>query len=74
MIKGKNNFKKIIFLFLLKADNVIGLQVADLVPNSLNRKLCNKTIRTYGFMDAFEKIAYDGKNGIIDRFGIKIIP
>lgn len=60
--------------FPLKADNIIGLQIADLVPNSLNRKLCNKKLRTYGFIDAFEKIAYDGKSGSIDRFGIKILP
>lgn len=60
--------------FSLKADNVIGLQIADLIPNSLNRKLCNKKQRSYGFIDAFEKIAYDGKKGKMDRFGIKLIP
>lgn len=60
--------------FSLKADNIIGLQIADLVPNSLNRKLSNKKQRSYGFLDAFEKIAYDGDSGRTDRFGIKVIP
>ena len=60
--------------FALKADNLIGLQIADLIPNSFNRKLCGKKQRTYGFLDAFEKIAYDGGKGMVDRFGIKIVP
>ncbi|MYL57561.1 DUF3800 domain-containing protein [Virgibacillus halodenitrificans] len=57
-----------------KADNIIGLQLADLVPNSLNRKLCNKKQRTYGFINTFKQIAYDGNVGDKQRFGIKVIP
>lgn len=60
--------------FPLKADNIIGLQLADLIPNSLNRKLSGKRLRTFGLIDAFEKIAYDGSCGKQDRFGIKLIP
>ncbi|WP_336883831.1 DUF3800 domain-containing protein [Priestia koreensis] len=60
--------------FNLKADNIIGLQLADFIPNSLNRKLCNKKLRTEGLIDAFERIAYDGLSGEKDRFGIKLIP
>ncbi|MDE8676557.1 DUF3800 domain-containing protein [Priestia aryabhattai] len=58
----------------LKADNIIGLQIADLIPNSLNRYLCNKKQRTYGLIDVYQKIAYDGKLGNKKRFGIKLVP
>ncbi|WP_042375285.1 DUF3800 domain-containing protein [Neobacillus jeddahensis] len=60
--------------FPLKADNIIGLQLADLIPNSLNRKLTGYELRTYGLVDAFEKISYDGCCGDQKRFGIKLIP
>lgn len=60
--------------FPLKADNIIGLQLADLIPNSLNRKLSNKKQRTFGLIDTFENISYDGCCSQKDRFGIKLIP
>lgn len=60
--------------FSLKADNVIGLQIADLLPNTWNRKLSGKTQRTYGLLDVIEKQAYDGGCTKKDRFGLKIIP
>ncbi|NEW07367.1 DUF3800 domain-containing protein [Paenibacillus sp. SYP-B3998] len=60
--------------FPLKVDNIVGLQIADLLPNSLNRKLSNKDQRTHGLIDVIEKKAYDGRCGKQERFGIKIIP
>lgn len=60
--------------FPLKADNIIGLQLADLIPNSLTRKLCKKPQRTFGLIDTFESISYDGCCGQQERFGIKLIP
>lgn len=60
--------------FPLKEDNIIGLQLADLIPNTLNRKLCGYKLKTYGLIDVFEKIAYDGFCDKKDRFGIKVIP
>lgn len=60
--------------FPLKEDNIIGLQIADLIPNTLNRKLEGRKLRTNGLMDAFDSIAYDGHCNRKDRFGIKVIP
>lgn len=60
--------------FPLKEDNIIGLQLADLIPNTLNRKLSGHKLRTHGLMDVFESIAYDGFCDQKDRFGIKVIP
>ncbi|KAF6582740.1 MULTISPECIES: DUF3800 domain-containing protein [Paenibacillus] len=60
--------------FSLKPDNVIGLQIADLLPNTWNRKLSGKSQRTYGLLDVIEKQAYDGGCNKKDRFGLKIIP
>jgi hypothetical protein len=58
----------------LKADNIIGLQIADLLPNSWNRKLTGKDQRTYGLIDVIEHNAYDGGCNLKERFGLKIIP
>lgn len=62
--------------FPLKADNIIGLQLADLIPNSLVRQLCSnpKKQRTYGLIDVIMSKAYDGFKDRSNRFGIKIIP
>ena len=60
--------------FPLKEDNIIGLQLADLIPNTLNRQLSGHKLRTNGLMDVFESIAYDGFCNQKDRFGIKVIP
>lgn len=60
--------------FPLKEDNIIGLQLADLIPNTLNRKLSGHKLRTHGLMDVFNEIAYDGFCNQKERFGIKVIP
>lgn len=60
--------------FPLKADNIVGLQLADLIPNSLNRYLCKKQQRTYGLINTILKLAYNGNSNTSGQFGIKIIP
>lgn len=60
--------------FPLKEDNVIGLQLADMIPNTLNRELSGHKLRTYGLIDTFNNIAYDGCCDQKYRFGIKVIP
>ncbi|WP_017687520.1 DUF3800 domain-containing protein [Paenibacillus sp. PAMC 26794] len=60
--------------FSIKPDNVIGLQLADLLPNSWNRKLKGKQQRTFGFINVIEKLAYDGGCDKKERFGLKVVP
>lgn len=60
--------------FSLKEDNIVGLQLADTLPNSLNRKLSNMKQKTFGLIDVLNDKAYDGLLEQKDRFGIKIIP
>jgi len=59
--------------FLIKADNNIGLQLADFVPGTLNRS-CNglapKNPTIYPLIDAS---LYDGGKGLKDRFGFKVL-
>ena len=62
----------------IKKENIIGLQVADFIPNALGRHILEKTYNNkkqrnvyYPFIE--EKL-YDGNVGNIDRFGIKKIP
>ncbi|MFJ7680433.1 DUF3800 domain-containing protein [Peribacillus sp. NPDC097198] len=60
--------------FLIKADNNIGLQLADFVPGTLNRS-CNglqpKKPTIYPLIDA---ALYDGGHSLKQRFGFKVLP
>lgn len=60
--------------FPLKEENNIGLQLADMVPNSLNRYLSQAKQRTKGLIDVIHGKAYDGLIKEKNRFGIKVIP
>lgn len=65
-------------IFNNKTDNIIGLQVADFIPNALGRHVLNKTYndnkqRNIYYPILQEKL-YDGMVGNINRFGIKKIP
>ncbi|KZO00489.1 DUF3800 domain-containing protein [Pseudobacillus badius] len=60
--------------FPLKAENNVGLQLADMIPNSLNRDLSNAKQRTKGLIDIINSNAYDGLIDEKQRFGIKVIP
>ena len=58
--------------FLNKNDNNTGLQLADFVPGTLNRKANNLSKRELS--DIIEKNLYDGSQNLTNRFGFKIIP
>ncbi|MFD2446695.1 DUF3800 domain-containing protein [Bacillus sp. CGMCC 1.16607] len=60
--------------FPLKEENNIGLQLADMVPNSLNRDLSQAKQRTKGLINVIHSKAYDGLIKEKSRFGIKVIP
>ena len=58
-----------------KLDNVIGLQVADFVPNNFARRHCS-TLRKAKF-NIFEPLyssLYDGGIAKAHRFGMKVMP
>lgn len=60
--------------FLIKADNNIGLQLADFVPGALNRH-CNGLKPKEPFLtDIILENLYDGQVGLKDRFGFKQMP
>lgn len=64
--------------FKNKTDNIIGLQVADFIPNSIGRHILGKSYKDNKQRNVFYPILecklYDGCVGNIDRFGIKKIP
>nr|WP_179861033.1 DUF3800 domain-containing protein [Bacillus cereus] len=60
--------------FTLKADNIIGIQIADMIPNPLNRQLSGMKQKIPGLIEEINKKSYDGSIGENQRFGIKLIP
>lgn len=61
--------------FPLKADNIIGLQIADMIPNPLNRELSEMKQKVpEPIIEAIKQKSYDGGIDQQQRFGIKIIP
>lgn len=65
-------------VFKNKTENVIGLQVADFIPNAIGRHILGKTYNDNKqrniFYPILEEKLYDGNINNIDRFGIKKIP
>ena len=65
-------------VFKNKTDNIIGLQVADFIPNALGRHILNKSYNDNKqrnvYYPVLEKKIYDGNVGNIERFGVKKIP
>ncbi len=59
--------------FSIKSDNNIGLQLADFVPNPLARAALGKKQKAYSIYDEIVENLYDGKIGLKERFGFKII-
>lgn len=59
--------------FPIKSDNIIGLQLADFIPNALARKALGKEQKNFSVYDEIEKKLYDGKIDRKDKFGFKII-
>ena len=61
--------------FPSKGDNIIGLQIADLIPNPLNRELSSMKQKEDGLIDIIRSKAYQTSHVThSNRFGIKIIP
>ena len=59
--------------FAIKSDNIIGLQLADFIPNSLARQALGKSQKPFSILDGINAKLYDGQVGMKDRFGFKII-
>ncbi len=57
----------------IKADNNIGLQLADLIPNPINREFSQLKQKQYSLLDIINEKSYDGGIGLKDKFGIKKI-
>lgn len=60
--------------FLIKADNNIGLQLADFVPSALNRSCNHLNQKQPSIFNLIEKNLYDGNCNMKERFGFKIMP
>ncbi|KRN74142.1 DUF3800 domain-containing protein [Carnobacterium maltaromaticum] len=58
--------------FLNKADNNAGLQIADFVPGTLNRKANGLSERELNTIIVSK--LYDGTHTLTERFGFKVIP
>lgn len=60
--------------FLIKADNNIGLQLADFVPGTLNRSCNGLSPKKPTIFPLIDAALYDGGHGLQKRFGFKILP
>lgn len=56
-----------------KKSNNIGLQIADMIPNPINRELSGMKQVVPGLIDSINKKIYDGNLNKINRFGMKIL-
>lgn len=59
--------------FAIKSENVIGLQLADFVPNTLARHALSKKQKPFSIFEGLRAKLYDGNVGMSERFGFKII-
>lgn len=59
--------------FAIKSENIIGLQLADFIPNPLARQALGKRQKPFSILEGIEDKLYDGKVGMSERFGFKII-
>ncbi|MDO5413971.1 MAG: DUF3800 domain-containing protein [Bacillota bacterium] len=59
--------------FSSKKENIIGLQVADFVPNALARKALGKKQKNPSILNGIEARLYDGGINMKNRFGHKVI-
>lgn len=60
--------------FLIKADNNIGLQLADFIPGTLNRKCNGLAPKNPNIYDSILHTLYDGTHSQTERFGFKVMP
>lgn len=59
--------------FPSKLSNEIGLQIADMIPNPLNRHLSEMKQVIPGLIDKIQAKTYDGTVQKVERFGMKIL-
>lgn len=59
--------------FAIKQENNIGLQIADFIPNPLNRKYSGSKDKNPSLLKLIESKLYDGEIGLCQKFGCKII-
>lgn len=57
--------------FGIKADNIVGLQIADFIPNPVNRHANELESKDYSLLEKIEEKYYDGGIGSKERFGYK---
>lgn len=57
-----------------KTENVVGLQIADFIPNNIVRKVGGKPKHRFNLNEAIRLSRYDGGIMKHDKFGVKIIP
>lgn len=60
--------------FFMKADNHIGIQLADFVPGALNRKCNGLKPKKPSLLPLIESTLYDGNLRLKDRFGFRVLP
>lgn len=68
-----HNFNQLLktISFPMKADNNIGVQIADFIPNPIARHFDNKGQRPHNLYAEIKSKSYDGNKSLIDRFGLK---
>lgn len=59
--------------FAIKSDNIVGLQLADFIPNPLARQALSKKKKPFSILEGINLKLYDGKVGMKNRFGFKIV-
>ncbi|MDP2947321.1 MAG: DUF3800 domain-containing protein [Nanoarchaeota archaeon] len=60
--------------FPKKNANVIGLQIADFIPNNIARFVANKTKNSLNLYNSINKAKYTGGLNKPEKYGIKLIP
>jgi len=59
--------------FKEKSMNEVGLQIADMIPNPLNRHLSGVDQSIQGIYEEIERKTYEGNRGNVKRFGKKVL-
>lgn len=59
--------------FAIKSDDIIGLQIADFIPNPVARYALSKKQKPFSNFEGIMKRLYDGNIGMTEKFGLKII-
>lgn len=59
--------------FGIKSENIVGLQLADFIPNPLARSALQKKQKPFSIFEGIQRRLYDGNIGDKGRFGFKIL-